>query len=104
MNKPYLSKVSLTLVILLLSSCMQSIKYTTIISMPSCASIYAGETRDNLVKIEGETPIQYKARGFWKSWCYQVKKDNYIDSDIKCLPEKHGSRYIHFILEDNSAK
>jgi hypothetical protein len=62
------------------------------------ADIYWGKTKSELEKTGHKTPYSRSISGSkWESWCYQVKKDGYQDSEIICR-EEEGLRYLNFYL------
>ena len=72
----------------------------TVVSEPHGADIYWGKTQSNLEKAGYKTPhsrsISAKAL---ESWCYQVKKEGYYDSEAICSDKTSGNRYVHFELK-----
>jgi hypothetical protein len=65
---------------------------------PPQADIYWGKTPEQLAETGDETPYSRSRSGrAWESWCYQVKKDGYFDSDIVCRQEE-PYRYLDFFL------
>jgi hypothetical protein len=65
---------------------------------PPLADIYWGKTESELKTTGHKTPHSRSISGSnWESWCYQVKKEGYHDSEIICR-EEDGSRYLDFRL------
>ena len=73
----------------------------TITSDPSEADIYWGKSKHDLVGTVAKTPytktVSHKEI---ESYCYQVKKGGYYDSDIKCRPKDSVNRKIQLASND----
>ena len=68
-------------------------------SEPSGAHIFWGKTESHLKYSGFKTPFTRKIEGLaLEPYCYQVKKEGYIDSKIECRPEETGQRKVIFIL------
>lgn len=88
----------LLLLLGILSSCASSMSQEIILCDPPQAEIYWGKTESNLEKTGLKTPSSRSISGSnWESWCYQVKKNGYHDSEITCRGEE-GFRYLDFRL------
>jgi hypothetical protein len=77
---------------------------TTITSEPSGAVIYWGPSKDQLEEAKRVTPHTVTAKDVWKGaswkdWCYQVKKERYLPSEIACLPQQSADRMVNFELK-----
>ena len=65
---------------------------------PPQANIYWGKNPEQIFMTRHKTPYSRSLTSSgWESWCYQVKKDGYSDSEIVCR-EKEAYRYLDFIL------
>ena len=85
-------------VLFLCSACIPAIN-ENISSKPPLADIYWGKTKNNLEKTHHETPFYRTINvSTLESWCYQAKRNGYLDSDIICKEEASGDRNIHFNL------
>lgn len=86
------------LLLALIPRCASSLSQEAIYSDPPRAEIYWGKTESSLVKTELQTPnTRSISAPNWESWCYQVKKPGYHDSEIVCRGEE-GFRYLDFHL------
>jgi hypothetical protein len=77
---------------------------TTITSTPSGAIIYWGPTRDHLEKTNRVTPQTITTKDVpngasWKDWCYQVKKEGHLPSEVTCLTQQSVDRRVTFELK-----
>ncbi len=85
------------LAILHISGCGGTIQ-EMITCNPPQADIYWGKTPEQVVETGLKTPYSRShSAGAWESWCYQVKKDGYFDSDVVCRHEE-SYRYLDFFL------
>ena len=65
---------------------------------PPQADIYWGKNPERLFVTGHKTPYSRSLSiSAWESWCYQVKKDGYLDSEIVCK-EEETYRYLDFFL------
>jgi hypothetical protein len=65
---------------------------------PPQADIYWGKNPEQLFATGYKTPYSRSLHiSAWESWCYQVKKDGYFDSEIVCRG-KESYRYLDFFL------
>jgi hypothetical protein len=65
---------------------------------PHQADIYWGKNPERLFMTGHKTPYSRSlSASVWENWCYQVKKDGYLDSEIVCR-EKELYRYLDFFL------
>jgi hypothetical protein len=65
---------------------------------PPQADIYWGKTPERVFVTGHKTPYSRSLSiSAWESWCYQVKKDGYFDSEIVCR-EEETYRYLDFSL------
>ena len=95
--KSFFYSIMLTLTIVLFSACAGTLQ-EYISSDPPHADVYWGKTKAELKKTGHETPYFRSISGSnWESWCYQVKKDGYRDSEIICR-EEEGLRLLDFYL------
>ncbi|MFC1862525.1 tetratricopeptide repeat protein [Thermodesulfobacteriota bacterium] len=77
----------------------------TISSEPSDAGIYWGKAENDLINSGMKTPYTREIEGTsWSPYCYQVKKQGYIDSKIVCRPEEFEERKVSFNLSPTSQK
>jgi S1-C subfamily serine protease len=68
----------------------------TITSIPPGADIYWGVTSDSMYNTGHKTPYIISGPGRrLQSWCYQLKKEGYHDSELICKPEEYGGRIVH---------
>jgi hypothetical protein len=75
-----------------------SATYEVITCTPPQAEIYWGKTPSQLEVTGHRTPYSTSISGSsWESWCYQVKKEGYHDSDIICR-QKGQYRNLDFYL------
>ena len=75
------------------------IKQTVTSELPG-ADIYWGKTQSNLQKTGYKTPYSKSISGkTWESWCYQVKREGYYDSEVICKDVTAGNRYVYFKLK-----
>jgi hypothetical protein len=82
--------------VFLIVGCAKS--YQMITSDPPWADIYWGKTQTNLTKSPHMTPYSNTIAGKkWESWCYQVTRSGYHDSEIICR-EMETYRKVHFNL------
>lgn len=81
-----------------ISGCVGNI-HEIITCDPIGADIYWGKTQSNLENSGYKTPYSTSCSGSrWESWCYQVKKEGYHDSEIICTtPENY--RHMDFSLK-----
>jgi hypothetical protein len=95
------SLFSLQVVLLLLafvSGCASPSSQEVIFCDPPQADIYWGKTEGSLEKTGLTTPHSRSISApKWESWCYQVKKEGYNDSEILCRREE-SFRYLDFKL------
>ena len=95
------SLFSVVFLILLLASiprCATSTSQEIIFCDPPQADIYWGKTEASLEKTGLTTPHSRSLPvSKWESWCYQVKKEGYYDSEIICR-EEESFRYLDFKL------
>jgi hypothetical protein len=94
----FFSILFLIVVLAFISSCASSTSQEIIFCDPPRADIYWGKTKGSLEKTELTTPYSRTlSASRLESWCYQVKKEGYHDSEIMCRrPE--GFRYLDFKL------
>ena len=86
------------LILPLLAGCA-SAPLEVITCTPPHADIYWGPSPTELKKTGHKTPFSREISGSeWESWCYQVRKDGYHDSQIVCR-DREKSRYINFNLD-----
>jgi hypothetical protein len=74
---------------------------TTITSEPPGAAIYWGPTKEKIYKTEHVTPhvaSDVNLGASWKEWYFQVKKDEYKDSEVVIKAREESDRDIHFDL------
>ena len=91
--------VSSLLLLFLFTACGATLK-EVITSNPPGANIYSGKTKQVMSKSGQETPVSRKlSASMIESWCYQVKKDGYQESEIICRPDEKKERTIHFELK-----
>ena len=91
--------VLITLPTLCIVGCAGS-KSEVITSNPFGADIYWGRSQKDLVKSEYVTTYSGKFSGSGEdSWCYQVKKEGYQDSEIICVPQRSMGQNVHFDLK-----
>jgi hypothetical protein len=65
---------------------------------PPQADIYWGKNPEDLSVTGHKTPYSRSVYiSEWESWCYQVKKDGYFDSEIVCR-KKEPHHYLDFFL------
>jgi hypothetical protein len=96
--KSLLSALLLILLLAFIPSCASSLSQEAIFSDPPQAEIYWGRTESSLEKTGLKTPNSRSiSASKWESWCYQVKKEGYHDSEITCRGEE-GFRYLDFRL------
>lgn len=89
--------VALHLVALHLSGCAGTVQ-EIITCDPPQADIYWGKSPERLFVTGHKTPYSRSLSiSAWESWCYQVKKDGYFDSEIVCR-EEETYRYLDFSL------
>lgn len=72
-------------------------KYNDITSTPSGATVYFGETRDDITHNLGVTPYHDSGYNMWLAGYYKVEKEGYFPS-VKFAEATYGSRSIHFDL------
>ena len=90
--------LSLILLLALIPRCASSVSQEVILCDPPQAEIYWGKTESSLEKTRLKTPNSRSISApKWESWCYQVKKEGYRDSEITCRGEE-GFRYLEFRL------
>ena len=83
--------------IIFISGCSGTM-YEVITSAPYSADIYWGKTKSDLEKSGFKTPnARSVSESDWASGCYQVKKEGYHDSEIKCR-QKEDYRHLDFSL------
>jgi len=71
----------------------------SVTSNPSGAEIIWGKTKEGMVHTQFTTPFsKHIEASSWESWCYQVKKECYFDSEVVCRPEDIGDRNVNFEL------
>jgi hypothetical protein len=88
----------LILLLVLISRCASPTSQEIIFCDPPQADIYWGKTKGGLEKTGLTTPNSRSiSASNLESWCYQVKKEGYYDSDIVCRGEE-GFRYLDFKL------
>jgi hypothetical protein len=88
----------LILILAFISRCASSTSQEIIFCDPPKADIYWGKTEGSLEKTGLTTPHSRSLSvSRWESWCYQVKKEGYHDSEIICRREE-GFRYLDFKL------
>ena len=86
------------LLLALIPGCASSFSQEAIFSDPPQAEIYWGKTEGTLEKTGLETPNSRSiSASKWESWCYQVKKEGYHESEIICKGQE-GFRYLDFHL------
>jgi hypothetical protein len=75
-------------------------------STPPGAHIYWGKAEASLERSEHVTPHSRSIRSIrssfgsgWESWCFQVRKEGYHDSEVICRPEEDDYRHVDFYLE-----
>jgi hypothetical protein len=91
--------VLLILPILCFVGCAGNIK-EVITSNPIGADIYWGRSQKDLVKSGHVTTYSGGVSGSGDdSWCYQVKKEGYQDSEIICVPQRSMVQTVHFDLK-----
>jgi hypothetical protein len=95
------NRFSIVLLILLsvfISACATHMSQETIFCDPPQALIYWGKTKGSLEKTGLTTPHSRSiSASKFESWCYQVKKEGYYDSEITCRREE-SFRYLDFKL------
>jgi len=90
--------LSLILLLAFLPGCASSVSQEVILCDPPQSEIYWGKTENSLEKTRLTTPSSRSLSApKWESWCYQVKKEGYRDSEITCRGEE-GFRYLEFRL------
>ena len=97
--RPFFSALFLLIVLLaLLAGCATSPSQEIIVCNPPQADIYWGRTEADLEKTGFVTPHS-RSVPFSKleSWCYQLRKEGYHDSEILCR-EEEGFRYLDIRL------
>jgi len=103
-KKPFILFILLIAVLMTGCAGMPEIK-EVVASDPDGADIYWGKTQFDLLKTSHKTPfIRSEVITGWESWCYQVKKEGYYDSEVICEPETSGNRYLHFELKPKNAE
>lgn len=91
--------VSLFLLLFIVTACGATVK-EVITSNPPGADIYSGKTKQVMSKSGQQTPVSRELNASTiESWCYQVSKDGYQDSEIICRPDEKKERTIHFELK-----
>ena len=86
--------LSLILLLAFLPGCASSVSQEVLLCDPPQAEIYWGKTENSLEKTRLTTPSSRSlSASKWESWCYQVKKEGYRDSEITCRGEE-GFRYL----------
>lgn len=72
----------------------------TVISEPSGASILVGPNSDTVQTRLGTTPYQLQNPNgrLWAKECYQLKKDGYHDTEVRCYDQVLGDRAIEMSL------
>jgi hypothetical protein len=92
------SALSLILLLAFISRCASSVSQEAIFCNPPQADIYWGKTEASLERTGLKTPnCRSISAPKLESWCYQVKKKGYHDSEIICRGEE-GFRYLDFHL------
>lgn len=96
--KSLLSALFVILLLALIPRCASSVSQEVIFCDPPQAEIYWGKTESSLEKTGLNTPSSRSiSASKLESWCYQVKKEGYHDSEITCRGEE-GFRYLDFHL------
>jgi hypothetical protein len=96
--KSLFSALFLLLLLAFIPKCASSVSQEVIFCDPPQAEIYWGKTESSLEKTGLKTPNSRSiSASEWESWCYQVKKEGYRDSEITCRREE-GFRYLDFRL------
>ena len=96
--RSFFSTLFLTLILAFVSRCASSTSQEIIFCDPPHADIYWGKTEGGLEKTGLSTPHSRSIPvSKWESWCYQVKKEGYSDSEILCRKEE-SFRYLDFKL------
>lgn len=81
-----------------ISRCASPVSQEIIFCDPPQADIYWGKTEGSLENTGLKTPNSRTISApKLESWCYQVKKEGYHDSEILCR-EEEGFRYLDFQL------
>jgi hypothetical protein len=92
------SVLFLILLLAFISRCAGSTSQEMIFCDPPKANIYWGKTKGSLEKTGLITPYSRSLSiSKWESWCYQVKKEGYYDSEIVCR-DQEAFRYLEFKL------
>ena len=88
----------LLLLLAFISHCASPTSQEIIFCDPPQADIYWGKNEGSLEKTGLATPYSRSISApKWESWCYQVKKEGYKDSEILCR-EEETFRYLDFKL------
>ena len=96
--KTIFSILSLVLIFAFVAGCASPTSQESIFCDPPKADIYWGKTEGNLQKTGLTTPHSRSiSASKLESWCYQVRKEGYHDSEIVCR-EEEGFRYLEFRL------
>jgi len=96
MKKTFLLFISIATII---TGCAGTLREIITCDPPN-GHIYWGKTQSELEDTGYTTPNSRSIPGaVWESWCYQVKKDGYHDSDIICKAEGDDYRHIDFKLK-----
>jgi hypothetical protein len=92
------SALLLILLLAFISGCASSVSQEVIFCDPPHADIYWGKTAASLESTGLKTPNSRSiSASKLESWCYQVKKEGYHDSEIICRGAE-GFRYLDFHL------
>jgi hypothetical protein len=93
-----LSALSLILLLAIIPRCATPVSQEVILCDPPQAEIHWGKTESSLEKTPLKTPnTRSVSAQKLESWCYQVRKTGYHDSQITCR-EEEGFRYLDFRL------
>ena len=96
--KSLISALFLLLLLAFIPKCASSVSQEVIFCDPPQAEIYWGKTESSLAKTGLKTPNSSSiSASKLESWCYQVRKEGYHDSEITCRGEE-GFRYLDFHL------